>query len=85
MTTRAKLVCSEVKVTDDGAIANPQKTGEQVKFESRYNSEDSPEDNTFSKFTPWANMGMSITNPELFGNFIEGKAYYFDITACEIE
>lgn len=80
MTTRAKLTCVSIQTLDNGATANPVKTGELVKFESRYNSEDSPEDNTFSKYTPFANMTMNITNESLFGAFEDGKAYYFDIT-----
>lgn len=78
MITRAKLVCTKVEETNDGATA-PKKTGENVTFETRYNSEDAPEDNSYSKWTPFANSFLSITNPELFGQFKEGEAYYFDI------
>lgn len=77
---RAKLVCTNIRPWDDGATADPQKVGEVVTFEARYNGEDTPEDNNFSKYTPSASMDMSITNPELFNHFQVDKAYYFDIS-----
>lgn len=80
MNTRAKLVCVKVEETDNGHTSNPEKTGENVTFETRYNAEDSPEDNSYSKYTPFANAYLSITNPDLFGTFVEGDAYYFDIS-----
>lgn len=82
MNTRAKLVCVKVEPQDNGATANTEKIAERVSFETRYNTEDSKEDNSYSLYTPSANMSMNVTNPELFGKFEEGKAYYFDITAC---
>lgn len=83
MTTRAKLVCQSVKEIDNGATANPVKTGEQIDFRTQYNQTDSKEDNGYSIYTPNANFSMAVTNSEIFGNFEVGKAYYFDITPCE--
>ena len=81
MNTRAKLVCVQVdQQYSDNECAN--KIAENVKFETRYNNADSKEDNSFSEFTPLANYCMSVTNAALFGSFIEGNAYYFDITPC---
>lgn len=76
MNTRAKLVCQ--KVTEN--VVNDVKDGESVEFMTQYNAEDSPEDNSFSKYTPSATGTFYISNPELFGNFVVGKAYYFDIS-----
>ena len=77
---RAKLVCTTVQDQTDGATANPQKTGENVSFMAQYS--DNKEDNSFSQYTPSANMSMNVTNPEIFGFFKEGEAYYFDITSA---
>lgn len=38
------------------------------------------EDNTFSKYTPSANIKMTITNPELIGKFKPGQKLYVDFT-----
>lgn len=83
MNTRAKLVCTSIKPFDNGATANPEKTGEAIEFTTQYNTNDAPEDNSFSKATPSANFNMVLTNDALFGSFEVGKAYYFDITPCE--
>jgi hypothetical protein len=82
-TVRAKLVCMSIKSWDDGNTANPKKCGEAIEFTTKYDTNDSPEDNSFSAATPSANFNMQLTNEALFGVFEEGKAYYFDITACE--
>lgn len=76
---RAKLQCVDVAPFDNGATENPEKAGEVVKFEARYDAADSEEDNSFSKYTPSANMTMCVTNPDVFGAFEVGKKYYFDI------
>ena len=39
-----------------------------------------PEDNTFSKWTPAAKLEMSITNPDLMGTFKPGERFYLDFT-----
>lgn len=38
------------------------------------------EDNTFAKFTPQADMTMTINNPRLLGKFAEGQKFYLDFT-----
>lgn len=79
---RAKLTCMSVEETTDGATS-PKKTGEYIKFQAVYDSNNSPEDNNFSKYTPFAEYSMSVTNPNVYGFFVSGKAYYFDITSCD--
>ena len=45
-----------------------------------YPEDGSDENNTFAKWTPTAELKMSITNPELIGTFIEGQEFYVDFT-----
>ncbi len=82
MSVRAKLQC--VNVEDNvgiGLYEKPIKTGENVAFSAIYS--DTPEDNTFSKFTPSADFTMFVSNPDMYGRFIRGKSYFFDITPAE--
>jgi hypothetical protein len=41
------------------------------------------EDNTYARFTPTAELTMSITNPELLGKIEPGKKFYLDFTEAE--
>jgi hypothetical protein len=45
----------------------------------------SPEDNTFSKYTPAGVMELTITNPDLLGKFAPGDKMYVDFTPVEEE
>lgn len=38
------------------------------------------ENNTFSSFTPSAELSITISNPALVGKFKEGESYYLDFT-----
>jgi len=38
------------------------------------------DDNTFARWTPTANLSMSITNPALVDKFIVGQKFYLDFT-----
>lgn len=59
-------------------------TCERLKFsavsKSQYDQEGLDENNTFSKFTPQAELSMTIANPNLIGKFKPGEAYYVDFT-----
>lgn len=51
------------------------------KFETGPYSEDGlDEDNTFAKFTPCADLSISIANPALFGKFERGDKMYVNFT-----
>jgi hypothetical protein len=50
---------------------------------SGYPDDGSDEDNTFAKFTPGANLEMTISNPTLHGQFSPGQKFYVDFTAAE--
>lgn len=41
---------------------------------------DNPEDNAYAEATPSCSISMSVTNPECFGFFKQGKKYYVDFT-----
>lgn len=45
-----------------------------------FDTEGANEDNSFSKWTPSASLGMSITNPALFDKFSVGQKFYVDFT-----
>jgi hypothetical protein len=41
------------------------------------------EDNTFARYTPSANLSMTINNPALIGQFTQGQKFYVDFTEAE--
>lgn len=76
-TVRAKFNCAAVEPwTLDG-----EKKGENVTLTAVTNG--SPEDNTYSAATPFAQVNKSITNPACWGFFVVGKQYYADFTVAE--
>lgn len=72
---RAKLVVSQIT-----RFAG----SEQVKFVAvaakSYPADGSDEDNTYAKYSPSADLSISITNPALLGKLNPGEAYYVDFT-----
>ena len=48
-----------------------------------YPDDGSDEDNTFAKWTPFAELKMSISNPALIGTFKEGQTFYVDFTPAD--
>lgn len=65
---RCKFTCREVKKTESAETVSlsPVSSG-------------TPEDNTYSKYTPCGSLELSITNEAVFGFFKPGKAYYLDV------
>ena len=45
-----------------------------------FGPEGESEDNTFARYTPSASLSMTITNPNLLGQFKEGQKFYLDFT-----
>jgi hypothetical protein len=41
------------------------------------------EDNTYAKYTPQANLSMTINNEELFGKIKPGQTFYLDFIDAE--
>lgn len=48
-----------------------------------YPLDGSDENNTFSKFTPSADLQMYVNNPSLHNQFKEGQEFYLDFTLAE--
>ncbi|WP_238337788.1 hypothetical protein [Enterobacter kobei] len=44
---------------------------------------DTPENKTWSKYTPGGQLQMVVSNPVAFEQFEQGKEYYIDIQAAE--
>lgn len=77
---RAKLQITNVEVHGD--------TQETLHFravckEDAYDESGLDENNTYSKFTPAADLKMIITNPSLLGKFEIGQNYYVDFTEAD--
>jgi hypothetical protein len=57
-------------------------TSERLHFNAvcakSYPADGSDEDNTYAKFSPQAEFSISITNPDLLGQFSVGEKYYVD-------
>ena len=80
MKMRAKLQVAHVKKHSE--------TCQEVRFHAvskkdGYGEDGTDEDNTFSTFTPQAELTITITNPALVGAFREGEKYYADFTLAE--
>lgn len=54
---------------------------EQVKMSAVTNG--TPEDNTYSKFTPGGSLEITISNPDLCGKINPGDKFYMDFTKAE--
>jgi hypothetical protein len=44
-----------------------------------------PEDNTYSKFTPCGELSLTVTNEALMGQFKPGETFYVDFTPVNKE
>lgn len=51
---------------------------EQIHFKAKYDPQNSPEDNTYSKYTSSASAVLNITNPSLIGTFNLDDQFYVD-------
>ncbi|MCS6244661.1 MAG: hypothetical protein H2172_12480 [Opitutus sp.] len=47
---------------------------------SGYPEDGSDEDNTYAKFSPCAELKLTIANPALIGKFQAGQVFYVDFT-----
>jgi len=74
---RCKFVC-----TDKAALEGSLDGTHKVKFEARYHPE-TPEDQRFTKATPWGSLDVSISNPTALAALEVGKAYYLDLSPAD--
>ncbi len=73
---RAKLKVSSVVI---GAGCELLKFSAVCK-DSAYPNDGTDEDNTFARWTPCAEMSMTVQNPALLGKFTVGDKFYVDFT-----
>ena len=78
MTVRGKF---KVDSITHHATTGPENVYAEVKMNAVYT--DKPEDHTFSKATPSAQLTMAITVPEVVDTFKPGKFFYVDFTEAE--
>ena len=48
-----------------------------------YDKDGVSEDSSFSRWTPWGDLVMGITNPNLVDTFTVGEKYYLDFVMAE--
>lgn len=76
VTMRAKMVVSKVEGND---------TSQRLFFrpvypKAGYPADGTDENNSFAKWTPQADLNMTVNNPALLGKFKEGDTFYVDFT-----
>jgi hypothetical protein len=49
----------------------------------KYGENGESEDNDFARWTPFGELKMSVTNPDLIGAFSEGDNVYLDFTKAD--
>jgi hypothetical protein len=64
----------------DGTRTQENLTFSAVGPSGNYPADGSDENNTFARFTPNAQLNISILNPALFGQFKLDEKYYVDFT-----
>ena len=75
---RAKLKISDIEPSGDTETLSFHAVSA-----SSYGEDGLDENNTFARFTPWANLKMTINNPDLVGSFKVGQEFYVDFTLAE--
>ena len=72
---RAKLKIDEVVLFEHCQQLRFSAIGSEV-----FNKDGTSEDNTFARWTPTAELRMTITNPDLHNKFKPGQTFYVDFT-----
>lgn len=80
MTMRAKMVVSNVEIVGTAATTSERLTFNAVAKSEAYPADGSDEDNSYAKWSPSAELKITIMNPALFGKFERGQKYYVDFT-----
>jgi hypothetical protein len=77
---RAKFIVNHVNVNknDEGQTTSENLTMNAVCKSTAYPADGTDEDNTFSLWSPFGELKLTITNPNLFGKLIVGDKYYLD-------
>ena len=77
-TMRAKLKVTSIKKYEASAVI--EVTFNAVSKKEAYPSDGYDEDNTYSRWTPSAELKMLIANPDLLDKFELGQKFYVDFT-----
>lgn len=74
MTVRAKFRCHFIQKAEDDShrVVNMSPV-----------TADTPENKSWSKYTPGGQLQMYITNPAAFEQFESGKEYFIDISPAD--
>jgi hypothetical protein len=73
-----------MKVTEvTGSDTSVQLKLGAVYKDGAYPPDGSDEDNTFARWTPQADLTMTINNPDLIGKFAVGQKFYLDFTEVD--
>lgn len=68
---RAKMTVSNIRTDHQN---------DYLDLVAKYENDNTPEDNTFAKYTPSADFHMTISNPNLRGKFHVGQQFYVDFS-----
>lgn len=79
VTMRAKMKVNSVSQTEQCCVLEMH----AVYKDGPYPEDGTDEDNTFAKWTPQADLKMTINNPDLLGKFQPGQTFYLDFTEVE--
>jgi hypothetical protein len=81
-TMRAKLRVSNIKPNrdKDGSVTSEEVTFCGVAKNTSYGEDGLDENNTYAKFSPQAQLSITIANPALFGKHYIGDEFYVDFT-----
>jgi hypothetical protein len=79
---RAKMQVGHVQAFKDNAGNTTQETVNfhAVSKSGAYPADGHDEDNDYARWSPSANLSISIANPALFGQFEVGQKFYVDFT-----
>lgn len=77
---RLKMNVGTVKHSSN---SDGEKYQEEITFSAVYSSQEGSANQQWSKWTPSANLSMSISNPAAFGKLLPGQFVFVDIIPCD--
>lgn len=79
---RAKMIVTNVEAikSAEDEVLSERLTFRAVGPNGSYPADGSDEDNTYAKFSPQADLSITVANSALFGHFEPGQKYYIDFT-----
>lgn len=77
---RLKMTVGTVKHVSN---QDGEKYQEELTFGAVYSNKEGSANQQWSKWTPSANLSMTISNPQAFGKLLPGQFVFVDITPCD--